>query len=420
MTVTAWQIVAPMATTVTAPANTTQNAARATFEEYNNSEIEVIDIGRTYAPFLYTLTRMGRQLNGGQMKDLGVNEASTSNFPEFKWKERDEYNDIFTVNGTINSSATALVLTSTAGLYAGLILRDKQTDEHIRITAVVDATTLTIQRGVGETAAASITAADTLIVLGSASEDGASSTGSFFVANVDKSNYMQKVVTTISQTDFDRLSYKVGNYAQKLMAEKAQQHAKEKEMIALFGEKKSSTDPLNGKAFYTSGGLISHCKKGWTDDISSALTRNTFEEALEKPLLYGSEQKIIMCSSKVKRAIAGLYSGDLVLNDSLKDIDLTLETLKIDRGTFIFIIHPFLDSNSGYDNIAFILDPRHIKIVYPSASNEWGVNFGVDGKTKFMIDDSKTSPTYMEGSYYTYFTMELQNANSFWAIKVVA
>ena len=418
MTITAWQIVAPMATTVASPVNTTSNSARATFEEYNNSEIEVIDIGRTYAPFLYTLTRMGRQLNGGQMKDLGVNETTTSNFPEFKWKERDEYNDIFTVATTINSSATTLVLDSTAWLYAGLILRDKETDEHFRITAVVDGTTLTIQRAVGETSASAITDNDTLIVLGSASEDGASSTGSFFVANVDKSNYMQKVVTTISQTDFDRLSYKVGNYAQKLMAEKAQQHAKEKEMIALFGEKKASADPTNGKPFYTTWGLISHCKKGWTDDISSALTTDTFEEALEKPLLYGSENKIIMCSSKVKRAIAGLYKDNLVINDSLKDLDLTLETIKIDRGTFTFIIHPFLDSNSGYDDIAFILDPRHIKVVYPSTSNEWGVNFGIDGKTKFMIDDSKTSPTYMEGSYYTYFTMELQNANAFWAIKV--
>ncbi len=418
MTVTNGQIVAPLATTVAPRVNTTQAAEQSSFELYNNTEIEVLDIGRTYTPLLYVLTKKGREI-GGNMKDLGINEVVTTNFPEYKWKERDEFNDVFVVDGTINSSATALVLDSTAGLYKNLILRVKETDEHIRITAVVNSTRLTVQRGVGTTAAAAITDNDTILVIGSASEDGEASTGSFFQANVDKSNYIQKVVTTVSQSDFQRLSNKIGNYAQRLMDEKAMQHAKEMEMIALFGEKKTSTNPSTGKAFQTAGWVIVHCKSGWTDDISSALTIDTLEEAFENTFLYGSQTKYVMCSSKVMRAISGLYRQDLILNDSIKEIDLTLRKIQMNRGSVTFIVHPFLNSNSGYDDVAFVLDPQYLKVVYPSASNEWGVNFGINGKTTFMIDESTKSPTYCEGSWYTYFTIEAANANSFWAFKIV-
>jgi len=42
----------------------------------------------------------------------------STNFPEFKWKERDEFNDIFEADATITSSATTVTLVSTSGLYA--------------------------------------------------------------------------------------------------------------------------------------------------------------------------------------------------------------------------------------------------------------------------------------------------------------
>lgn len=407
-----------MSTNAPAKVNTTQALEIASFAQYDNSEYEVVSIGRKYHPLMYTLTSMGRYIKG-DMKNLGVNEMTTLNFPEYKWDERDEYNDVFEVATTINSSATTLVLLSTAGLYANLILRNTTTNERIRITAVVDSTTLTIQRAVGETIAQAITDGDKLQFIANASEAGKASEDSMFVANQHLSNYIQKIVTTVSTDDFQRLGYRVGNYEETIMAEKLGQHTEEKERVALFGEKKASTNPVTGKAFYTAKGTIPHCLDGWTDDISGAFTMDTFEEALEKPLQYGSKTKIVMGSYKAIRAVRGLYLDMLVKNDTLKDMDLTFETLTINSGEFQFLTHPFLDSNSGYEDYLFILDPQFIKFVYPTAGNEGGIHFGIDGKTKFLENQSKKSPTYAEGSYYTYFTLMLSNKNAFAALKVL-
>jgi|GEM_PF-4027012 hypothetical protein len=50
----------PEATVVPARANTTQALSIASFEEYDNSELEVISIAKGRTPFMHTLTSLGR------------------------------------------------------------------------------------------------------------------------------------------------------------------------------------------------------------------------------------------------------------------------------------------------------------------------------------------------------------------------
>lgn len=417
MAVTNWYVAAPMSTNVPAPVNTTQALEVAGFEQYDNRDYEVLNIGREFHPMMYTITAMGRYLRG-DMKNIWANEKTTTNFPEFKWDERDESNTLFTADETINISATSLDVVSTAGLYPNLILRNVETNERIRITAVVDSTELTIQRAVWETVAQDITSWDKFQVIASASEAGKASESSFFVANQHKSNYIQKIVTTVSQDDFQRLGYKVGNYADTIMAEKLAQHMEEKEKVALFWEKKSSVNPVTWKVFYTAQWVITHCLNGWSDDISSALSIDTFEEALEKPLQYGSKTKILMGSYKAIRAIRWLYADNMVFNDEIVEVNMKFQKITINSWDFTLLAHPFLDAQSGYEDYLFVIDPKFIKFVYPQVWNEWGVMFGIDGKTTFKINPSSVTPTYQEWSYYTYMTLELSNANAFAALIV--
>jgi len=51
---------APESTGVPARANDSQADAIASFEEYNNTELEVISIARGRTPFLHTLINLGR------------------------------------------------------------------------------------------------------------------------------------------------------------------------------------------------------------------------------------------------------------------------------------------------------------------------------------------------------------------------
>ena len=406
-------------TTVPARVNTDKNTSQNSFEVYNNNELEVISIARGRTPFLHTLINLGRGLNWGNYKNLGFNEKLSTNFPEYKWKERDEANNMFKANADITAADTTLTLTSTSGLYAGLTFRNVVTNEQMRIVSVVNATDIVIQRWVGTVAAAAITSGDDLQVLGSASEKGQASLNSFYVANQDRSNYFQKFLTTFEQDDFDNLTNKIGG-GEAIIAEKTIQHALEIEYTALFGQKSAWVDPNTGKPYYTMEWVIEHTKRGWTNDISSTLSRQTLEEALTNPLRYtkdGSYKKIVLCGTGVKSAISALFENRLRVTD-IKDVDLRFESLRINQGEFIFIEHPLLDAASGYDGIMFVIDPSFCKIVYPTwkdpIKNAW-----MNGKTRLVINEAVSTFAKSEASLVTYLTMENSNSNAFAAIKVI-
>jgi hypothetical protein len=88
---------APLSTTVPAAASSTLEQEVTSLELYNNTEIELIHISRGATPLLSTLIGIGRQLNGGNFKDLGITEKLGTNFPDYKWKEKDEHQENYVV-----------------------------------------------------------------------------------------------------------------------------------------------------------------------------------------------------------------------------------------------------------------------------------------------------------------------------------
>jgi len=98
-----------------------------------------------------------------------------------------------------------------------------------------------------------------------------------------------------------------------------------------------------------------------------------------------------MGSSKAIRTIKALYRSDIVYNDSIESVNLKFQKMQINSGDFTFVEHPELDKDSGYENYIFVLDLELIKLVYPTASAESGVFFGVEGKTQFRLDSTKTN-----------------------------
>lgn len=406
-------------TNVPAKANTTQEVSQDSFELYNNQEMELISIAKGRTPFSHTLINLGRGLNGGNYKNLGLNEKLSTNFPEYKWKERDETNNIYEIAADATSADTALTLVSTSWLYSGLTFRNIVTNEQMRITSITDATHIVAQRWVGTVAATAISTWDELQVLASASTKGQASLNSFYTANQDRSNYFQKFLTTFSQDDFDNMTNKIG-WGEAIITEKTIQHWLEFEYAMLFGQKSAGVDPVTQKPFYTMEWVVENCKRGWTNDISSTLSSQTLEEALQNPLKYtkdGSYKKIVLCGTGVRSAISNLYENRLQVTQ-IKDVDLRFESLRINQWEFIFIEHPFLDANSWYEWTMFVIDPSFCKIVYPTGKDPIK-NAGMNGKTKLVVNNANNTFAETEASLVTYATMENSNSNAFGAIKVL-
>ena len=397
--------------------NTTLAAENASLELYDNSEIELYSIARSHSPFLTTLISLWRDANNKNFDDIWLTETSSNNFPDIKWKEEDEPNINFEMSATwVNSSATTLVLDSTAWLVAWHMLRVVSTNENLRVASVTNATDVVVQRAVGTVAAQAIAAEAKLQVIWFSSTEWEATVGTYWVEALDKFNYFQKFLTTIVETDFDTLKNKVKG-RDKTVNKKLKQHMKDIEMAMLFGQKKSGQDS-NWDAYYTMEWLIPTVANGWaTDDISSTLTMNTLEEAFSKTLRYWSDTKIALCWSKARRAIAELFENRLQTGQ-IKEVDLTFDKLTVDNGTFIFMSHPFLDEYSGYDGHVLVLDPAWIEIVYPTAKSEldWTVKHG---KTVFNIDNSKSNNNKKTGSFATFLSVKATNLNSMWLFKVV-
>lgn len=410
---------APKSTGTPKTANTTLASEIQSLELYDNSEIQVISVARARTPFLHTLINLGRGLSGWDYSALGINEKLSKNFPEYKFWEQDEENNEYTSSATISDSGTTLTFITTAGLYNGLVLRNAVTNENFRITSITNGTTAVIQRGVWTVPAATITTWDKLLVISSAAERGAANIGTRGKAKVEKTNYFQKFLTTMSTDDFDDLANKV-KWGETLVMRKTVQHAIDFENAVLFWQKSASVDPISWKAFYTMEWVISYAKRGWSNDISSSLTKRTLEEALSDPLKYtmdGQSKKIVICWSKAKAAIADLFENRLHVNQ-IKDVDLTFDSLKINHWTFVFVDHPFLDEVSGFEGHIIVLDPSYVKVVYPTAENEITKEW-YNGKTSFKINTANKTFAYTEATLVTYATLELANANSAGIFKIV-
>jgi len=413
-----WYAAAPLWTAVPAPVNTTERAEYTSLEQYATEELQVISIAKGRTPLLSTLMAIDKWLSGWTFNSLNLTTWTTKNFPTYTWYEKDERNDIYTVNGAITNVATTLVLTSTVWLYKGHLLRNITTNEQFRITSVTNATTVVIQRWVGSTAAAIANAAQ-LQLIWVASERAVATVGTLGTAAGAKSNYIQKFLTTFSETDFDKFSPKIGG-SNMLVTENTIAHALELEKTALFGRAALSTDPVTWEPYGTMGWVLNYAWQGWSDDLSGTLTTKNLETALNNPLKYtkdGSFTKIVLCGSDAKAAISDLFQNRIQTNQ-IKDVNLKFDSLETNNGRCVFLNHPLLDTQSGYNWHIIVLDPSYIKAIYPTGKGEIDTK-AVWGRTKLSIIKNQSNDFTTTATLSTYMTMQLANANSAGLFKVV-
>ena len=97
--------------------------------------------------------------------------------PEYRWFDKTQPSRTDSVNNGAgyNSSATSIVVANGDKFRAGDVVNVPVTGEQMRVTAV-STNTLTVSRGWGQTAAASLTDADVLVIIGNANAEGAGGT----------------------------------------------------------------------------------------------------------------------------------------------------------------------------------------------------------------------------------------------------
>lgn len=415
----------PSTTSYTKAATTTTAAAIDTLEEYNNTELELVaidDFSQTVNP-AYTVL-MGIQTSGAKFNDAKLAEITTDNYPIYKFLEKDNVNRAYTSNSTVNSAATTVVLTSTTGLQRGDILRDTATNEIIRVASVTNSTDIVVLRSTGTLnaiAAAQITSGDTLILMGSSVSVGEAGRSSFAAPASEKTNYIQKIVTSVAINEGDSFTAKYGTNKkvalQRFMDDMWKEQMRSVEYVTVFGQKATSTDATTGTDEYRAEGIINTALRGWTGDISGALTVKNVIKEFGRTVPYGGGTKLVLCGSEVLAEFYSLFSTQIA-TETIKSIDLNVDVLTINGTKFILKEHPLMDSASGWSKYVVIVDTMSFKPVYPTGSNMKGKNFV--GKTRFEYLYDQSNYASEKGDYVSYLTFQNSNARSNAVIKVVA
>ena len=210
------------------------------------------------------------------------------------WLEEQYVNNVFTVTVGGNSAAVQITVSTAdaAAIKSGDILRDMVTGEAILVTASNPATgVLDIVRTVGNVAAATITAAEKLLFIGSAHEQGASMPDPKYSQRVLGFNYTEIFRTswTFAGTT-TAIEFYGGREPAKEAARKAVEHKRELEQNGFFGARDFYTTGTGPRG--AAGGLIEYIVSN-KQDVNGELTSDFLDLFMATVLAKGSADKVI-------------------------------------------------------------------------------------------------------------------------------
>jgi len=290
--------------------------------------------------------------------------SKTMLFPELK------------LNGAVaNGTATNFVVDSSANVLPGMIMRVNTTGENVLIVAVVDATNVTVARGVGVTAAAAIADNVMLYQVGNAFEEGSDRPTALNITPTRITNLTQIFRNTWALTDTARATQVIAG--ETTVAESKQDcaafHAADIEKALFFGQKSSGT--RNGKPFRTMDGLISIVEQyAAQDNVHTAASTTTYTqlEAMLDPVFnQATDPKVanervmfVGGSAKVVLNNIGRLNGTYQMVDGQTSWGLQFTTFKTARGTFRVIEHPLFNTNTDWSKMAVAVDLSTFNVAY--------------------------------------------------------
>lgn len=414
-------------TTYQAPTATTDSSALASLSAYHNTELSLTHIsptGEAVTKILTTILALGKQLAGGQFGDIKLAEMQTENYPEFKFLEKDAKNRVYTVQTRVaDGNATSITLADATGIQRGDLLRVPESSEIIRVSNV-SGNTLTVVRGTNENngwVGQAIDANKKIVLIGNAISAGEAGRNAFSTAAITRSNFIQKIITTVEVTDEDVFSGKYGQDKKTALAafmqEKLVEHYNDIEYASLLGQKKEGTDQTTGKKWYTTEGLLNTALRGFVGDISGSLTINTLSNAFGQTLPYGQGTKVVFCGNEALAPITALFHS-FIQTQTIKDVNLEFNTITVNGGKFIITTHPLMTAENGLSKHVIVCDPSTFKPVFPN-----GVGLGgqkKNGKTQFFMLANQTTHSKEVGEYVTYIGFKNTNALASGVFKVAA
>jgi len=299
--------------------------------------------------------------------------------------------------GIPGAADTVITVVSTTNVLAGMLMRVDSTGEQILVDAILSATTVRVQRGIGTVAAAAAGAGVKIYQTGSAFEESSTRPNALVINPVRITNLTQILRNTWAVSDSVRATLVIAgetNVAESKM-DGAAFHAVDIEKNLFWGQKFQGT--RNGQPFRTMDGLInivstlanyppSYAAVNVT--TAGATTNYTqLQNALE-PLFNQStdpkvgNERVLFVGGGARRVIndIGRLNGTYQLVDGMTGYGLQFQSFKTARGTFRMIEHPLFNSNASWAKMAVAVDLSTFRVAYLGNRKTQHKYFNNDGE----------------------------------------
>ncbi len=288
-----------------------------------------------------------------------------------------------TLNGSIDNSQTNLIVDSTLNVVVGSVLQNQTVysagvhsalAEVMLVTAIVDATNLTVVRGFGGSTAIAGVDNKVFPIIGTAHPQGSVAPLAVAVAPVRTLNNTQIFRNTwaLSGTVVS-IQEEVGD-GQKAenRSDCAAFHAQDIEKSTLFGKKGSTT--LGGRPLTSMDGIESMIYQKAPNNLHDANTTTNYtqlETMLNPGFDYSTDAKqgnvrTLFCGGLAVQVIneIGRLSGSYQIVDGQTSFGLKFSTFKTSRGRFNIIEHPILNTQADWKKMAISLDLSQFDFAY--------------------------------------------------------
>ena len=284
-----------------------------------------------------------------------------------------------TVNGQILSGVTTLVVTSTLGIAAGMVFQVPGTRENIRVRAVVDSVTLTIDRGYGRVAAATIATALVLKLVGNSHVEGSARPAARNVQSTYVPNYTVIIRNAWAITDTARASMSEANFNNiaETKLDAMEFHSTDIEGNLLWGQAVAPTTLAgDSNPIHATQGLVDAIYQYAAGNVQTAGATTTYSQLVDlvaPAFAYstsktggGLKQRLMLCDSLAMKVIhdIGRLSGDV--NMTVKDTTFGMQFVefKFYKGIMRLLEAPLLTELSPAAGVAIAVDLTSIGIAY--------------------------------------------------------
>lgn len=293
-----------------------------------------------------------------------------------------------TLNAAVaDGVVTTLTVVSTADIVVGDMLMAASTQEIMLVTAVTNATTLAVQRGVGTIAAAAVSNSVVLYTVGNAFEEGSVRPAASSILPVRNVNNTQifRNSWAVTKTAAAIPQIAGAGYVGESKSDCAMFHAQAIEKALFFSQKYMGT--RNGMPFHTMEGIIPRVTAAAPGNIVTlgATTNWTqFEAALDPTLQTVTDPKsgnvrtmfVGGTARRVIHNIARMNSTYQITGDKT-EWGLQIDTIRTPRGVFEMIEHPLFNAygaTSAWAKMAIICDLNAFSLAYLRRTDDASYN----------------------------------------------